>query len=84
MKAVENRSKFREDNPEKLWVNMLTNHTYGWSGLGLGFWMAAFGTHQELRSGGRIGRRRRPVSMRVPQRRGSLVTWAIPIAGCPL
>ncbi|UCG65381.1 MAG: hypothetical protein JSW12_22840 [Deltaproteobacteria bacterium] len=48
MKAVENRPKIWEDNPEKLWVDMLTNHTYGWSGLGLGFWMAAFGTDPSI------------------------------------
>ncbi len=46
--------KIRKDNPEKLWQNTSTAHTYGGWGLVARDWLGCFGSHQRLSSGGSL------------------------------
>lgn len=46
--------RIRRDNPEKLWQNTSTAHTYGGWGIVARDWLGCFGSHQRLASGGSL------------------------------
>lgn len=46
--------KVRADNPEKLWFQGTTSHSYGGWGTTMWRWHQCFGSHQLLRAGGGI------------------------------